>query len=142
MRRRRGLWLALGFALVLAVARAHALEALPPDWSAVAAEQHVVVITTNADGTPHETTVWLAVVAGQGYIRTGDTRWYPNIERIPDVVVRVAGKDYPLRAELASDAGEIRRVTDAFSAKYGWSDRVIHWFFTSSHVLRLAPRTT
>ena len=61
------------------------------------------LVTTNEDGTPRETTIWLAVVDGQGYIRTGHTHWEGNIERNPDVVLRIDNAEYPLRAEFVQD---------------------------------------
>ena len=116
-------------------------EPNPPDWNAVAKEETVVVLSENPDGKPHETTVWLAVVDGQGYIRTGNTSWYPNLERKPDIGVRVAGKDYDVRAELVTDDALQAKVVAAFNAKYGWSDTMVGWFFRGKpHVVRLAPR--
>jgi hypothetical protein len=113
-----------------------------PDWNAVAATDTVQVLTKNQDGTPKETTVWLAVVDGQGYIRTGNTRWWANIERDHDVRLRIEGNEYPLRVEVVEDPGLIQRVEDTFRAKYGWVDRALHAFRSGApHIMRLLPRT-
>ena len=121
---------------------AHAAESTaPPDWNAVAAVDTVEIITKNGDGTPRDTTIWLAVVDGKGYIRTGTTGWWNNIERDPDVLLRIERKEYPLRAVSVEDAPLRQRVEDAFRAKYGFYDRVVGFFFRSvPHIMRLDPR--
>ena len=117
------------------------LPAIAIDWASAGAERVVEIVTRNADGTPRETKIWLAVVDGQGYARTGGTRWWGNIERDPEVVLRVAGAEHPLRAELVTDPGLAAKVQAALRTKYGWSDRLIAPFrFGDTHVLRLAPR--
>lgn len=130
--------------LVLAAAvalRPPSAAAASPDWNAVAATDTVEVITKNADGTLKDTTVWLVVVDGQGYIRTGNTRWWSNIERDHDVALRIEGKEYPLRVELVEDPELRQRVVDAFRAKYGWVDRAMDAIRSSTpHVMKLTPR--
>lgn len=116
--------------------------AASPDWRAVAATDTVEVVTKNTDGTLKDTTIWLVVVDGQGYIRTGNTRWWNNIERDHDVVLRIEGNEYPLRVEVVEDSGLRQQVVDAFRAKYGWIDRVMDPFRSSPpHVMKLLPRT-
>ncbi|HYB13083.1 MAG TPA: DUF2255 family protein [Myxococcota bacterium] len=136
---RWGPLLVLG-ALLLSATRAPA-DPASPDWNAVAGVDTVEVVTKNADSTPRHTTVWLAVVDGRGYIRTGATGWWSNIERDPDVVLRIEGKEYPLRAVSVEDPALRQRVEDTFRAKYGMSDRVVGFFFHSvPHIMRLDPR--
>jgi hypothetical protein len=111
------------------------------DWAAAGAERVVQIVTRNEDGTSRETKVWLVVVDGQGYVRTGGTRWWGNIERDPDVVLRVAGAEHAVRAELVGDAELAARVEAALRTKYGWSDRLMGPFrFGDTHILRLVPR--
>jgi hypothetical protein len=111
------------------------------DWSAAGAERVVRIVTRNEDATARETKIWLVVVDGQGYIRTGGTRWWRNVERDPDVLLRVAGAEHPVRAELVTDAELVRRVEAAMRTKYGWSDRLIAPFrFGDVHIMRLVPR--
>ena len=62
-----------------------------------------MILTTEADGAPRETTVWLVVVDGQGYVRTGDTHWHGNIARDPKIGVRIADRDYAVTAEHVTD---------------------------------------
>ena len=111
------------------------------DWSAAGAENVVEILTDNEDGTPRETKIWLVVVDGQGYIRTSGTRWYGNVERDLEVVLRVAGAEHPLRAELVTDEALVEKVVTAFRVKYGFSDRMAGLIrFGDTHILRLVPR--
>jgi len=128
--------------LLHAASGARALEPAPTDWTPLAEVQEIQVLSENPDATPRETTVWLAVVDGQGFIRTGNTSWYPNLEQRPSIGVRVAGREYAVRAELIDEDEALRdRVFAAFRAKYGWSDRMVGWFFPGDpHIIRLAPR--
>jgi hypothetical protein len=113
----------------------------PPDWSAVADEGTVVILTRNPDASWRDTTVWMVVVDGRAYLRTRNTRWLRNIERDPNVVLRVAGEDHPLRALGVEDPARVEQVEQALREKYGWQDRLRGWFFRGdSNVLQLAPR--
>ena len=116
-------------------------RAAAPDWNAAAGVQTVEIVTTNEDGTPRETTIWLAVVDGQGYIRTGNTHWEGNIERNPDVVLRIEKAEYPLRAEFVQDAALRTRIEQVFREKYGFSDAFIGVFRGGEpKIMHLAPR--
>src|SRR5262245_61088300 len=125
----------------LVLAALFALEAAPSDWTPLAEVEEIQVLSENADGSAEETTVWLAVVDGHGFIRTGNTSWYPNLERKPDIGVRVSGKEYAVRAELIEDQALREKVIAEFRRKYGWSDVFVDWVFPGDgHVLRLASR--
>ena len=100
----------------------------PPDWSAIKDVDTVSVGTTNADGTVRYTTVWLVVVGGRGYLRTGDTSWGANVDRNPNVTLVIGEQEFALRADLVEADDERALVTKAFNDKYGWSDSMISWF--------------
>lgn len=125
----------------LALGLAAPATAGAPDWNAVAAVDTVEIVTADEDGTPRETTIWLAVVDGQGYIRTSNTRWAENIARNPDVVLRIEGTEYPLRVEYIEDEALRARVHQTFRDKHGFSDAFIS-VFRSSHpkIMRLNER--
>ena len=111
------------------------------DWAAADAERVVEIVTHDEDGSPRETKIWLVVVDGQGYIRTGGTRWWGNVERDPDVVLRVAGAEHPLRAELVTHEALLEKVVAAFRSKYGFSDRMAGLMrFGDTHIMRVVPR--
>jgi hypothetical protein len=102
----------------------------------------VTVGTLNEDGTPRETTIWLVVVDGTGFIRTGGTRWGDNAERDPDVTLHVAGQEHALRAERIVDPALIARANAAFREKYGTSDRISGFFrFGDVRIFRLGERS-
>ena len=101
----------------------------------------VKVLTHDEDGEVRETKVWLAVVNGEGYLRTGGTRWGGNVERDPDIVLRIGASEYALRAEFVEDDALRQRVTEEFRAKYGFSDRMISVFRGGRpRIMRLLPR--
>jgi hypothetical protein len=111
------------------------------DWAAVAEEGVPTIVTHDADGSERVTKLWLVVLDGQGAIRTGDTRWYHNIQRDPNVVFWVGGYAYPMRAEPITDDALRKRVITAFREKYGWQDWLIHPFGAPhANLMWLRPR--
>ena len=123
-----------------ALAASGAAEA--QDWGAIGATDVVVVVTRNQDGSDRETKVWIVVVDGRAYIRTAATRWYGNVERDPDIVLRVGEDEFPLRAVLVTDAPLAEHVEAAFRKKHGFWDAFMEIFrFGEAHVMHLAPRT-
>jgi hypothetical protein len=113
-----------------------------PDWSTVAQVEEIEAITADADGAPRETTVWLAVVDGQAYLRTsGGSTWGDNLERNPDLVVRIEGAEHPVRAVFIEDDALRGRVIETFREKYGVSDALVDVFRGSRpRIMRLDPR--
>jgi hypothetical protein len=112
-----------------------------PDWDAVAEVQEVQVLTHDEDGEERDTTVWLSVVDGQGYIRTGGTRWGDNVVRDPEIVLEIEGREYPLRVEFVEDDALRERIGAAFREKYGWFDGFMQIFRGSRpKIMRLLPR--
>lgn len=130
---------ALGFALAVWLLSPVSI-ADAPDWNALADESVIEVLTHDADGDLRETTVWVGVVDGVGFVRTSDTRWRENIARDADVVVRIAEQEYPLRAELVTDDALRARVNQVFRAKYGLTDRILGWFGNEGGKYQLALR--
>jgi hypothetical protein len=111
------------------------------DWQRFADEQTVTAVTRDEDGSVRETTVWLLVLDGDAFLRTGGTRWGGNVERDPEIDVRVAGEEVPVRVELIEDPELRQRVIDGFREKYGFSDRLVALFRGSTPlIMRLAPR--
>jgi hypothetical protein len=113
----------------------------PVVWDRVAGEETAEIVTRDSDGAPRETTVWLVVVNGDGFLRTSASRWFGNIERDPDVVLRIGGAAHPLRAERVADPALAARVQAAFREKYGFSDRALGWIgLRGANLLRLRER--
>jgi len=125
--------------LLAPLAAAQGEEAI--EWDRYSEEGTVEVITTNEDGSARETKVWLAVVDGQGYIRTGNTRWGGNIERNPEIVLRIGETELPLRVEFVTDQTERDAVKDALRAKHGFSDWILNPIRGKNpKIMRLVPR--
>ncbi len=62
---------------------------------------------------------------GEWVERTGDSRWWQNLERDPNCRVRLLGIDYPVRVEFVTGHEEKVRIDDAFVEKYGWLERIL-----------------
>jgi hypothetical protein len=127
--------------LLLVSLGASAQEPADSGLKGAAEAGQVKILTRNEDASIRDTTIWIVLVGDEAFIRTGSTRWYGNIERDPEVVLRVGENEFPLRAELVTDEPLLERVHTAFREKYGFSDRMVGWFrFGDSHIMRLVPR--
>jgi len=117
-------------------------EGATPDWSTVSDVHEVHVLTTNQDGSLRETTIWFTSVAGQAFIRTSaSTTWGDNVERNPDISLRIEKVEYPFHAVFITDAATRAAVVAAFRAKYGWPDRLLGFMRGSTpRIMRLDPR--
>ena len=128
--------------LVLLAALLCAAPALAEvDWSAHASDDTVVVVSRDPDGALRERTIWLLVLGGQPYIRTGSsTVWGENVLRDPNVTLKVGAEQAQLRAERVTDAALLERVTAAFRAKYGFGDVLAGIIRGDPIVFRVSPR--
>jgi hypothetical protein len=128
--------------LALALCAPLSAQAAGPDWNAVAAVEEVDVLTTNEDGSARDTVIWLAVLDGQGYIRTSrSTTWGGNVERQPDIALRIEEQEYPLRAGFVTDEALREQIVATFREKYGWTDGAMNFMRGSNpRIMRLDPR--
>ncbi len=133
----------VSFAVVLAVSLALlARGALAFDWAPFEQESVIHLLTHDEDGDARETKVWVVVVAGAGYVRTNASQWLENVQRNPELQVKLRGYDYLMRAEEVRDAALRERVEEAFKEKYGLAQRTMSLLrFREPTVLRLVPRT-
>lgn len=122
--RRGGSPAAISFSTALAVLVAAGASAVVPgiDWSAYAEAGTVVVLHADEDGRRRETTIWVCVSDGHGYVRGGGGRWVGNTRRDGDVGLRIGKVELAVHATPVTDAAELERVTAAFRAKYGFGD--------------------
>jgi len=110
------------------------------DWAPAREESVVEIVTTDADGDPRETSIWIVVLDDAGYVRTNDSEWLANIRRGSPVLLRVAQQDQAVSASEIDDADTKQRVEEAFKAKYGGLQRVMSALrMREPTVLRLAP---
>jgi hypothetical protein len=129
------------FALLAALLCAAQLARADVDWSAHASDDTVVVVTRDADGAVRDRTIWLLVLDGHPYIRTGSgTTWGENALRDRAVSLRLGDEDVALRAERVTDAASLERIATAFHAKYGFADTLSGFIRGEPIVFRLEPR--
>ena len=119
-----------------------AAGAVGPDWNAVTAVKEVDVLTTNEDGNSRETTIWFTLLDGQAYIRTsGSTTWGDNVERNPDIALRIEEVEYLFHAAFITDEAKREKVVASFRKKYGWIDGFLNFVRGSSpRIMRLDSR--
>jgi hypothetical protein len=111
-------------------------------WNEMAGVNTVTITTSNEDGTPRETTIWLLVLDGYPYVRTGSTRWGTNAERDPDVKLHVGERDFLLRAVPVTEPILTERLQKAYREKYGWSDALVGLLpGAGTKFFRLDPRS-
>ena len=96
-----------------------------PKWSELNGEEEITITGNQEDGTTRELIIWFAVVDGQGYIRTRDTTWHREIERDPNVSLRIAGRDHPVRVSAVVEGALYDRVNAAYTEKYGVMSDVV-----------------
>ena len=113
-----------------------------PDWKAVVAVEEVDVLTTDEDGNSRETVIWFTLLDGRAYIRTsGSTTWGDNVERDPDIVLRIEEAEYPLHAAFITGEAEREQIVASFREKYGWFDGLVNFVRGSSpRIMRLDAR--
>ena len=89
----------------------------------------VVLITSDAEGRPHETMLWVVEVEGTPYLRGGrEAGWLARLRREPNVELERAGHLGSWRASPAEDGAILRSVNEAMALKYGFADRMLHLF--------------
>ena len=93
------------------------------DWAEADDHWSIHIVTVDPDGGERVTQIWLALEGGQRVLRTGDSRWWANLERTSECVLRMGGLDYSMRSQTVDLAEERERIDRAFVEKYGWIER-------------------
>lgn len=120
----RSFWPIVGV-LGLACASAVPIAQQPIDWRAADDRWSLHIVTLDPDGGERVTRIWLAALDGRGALRTGNSRWWQNLERDASSRIRLLGIDYPVRIEVVTEHEERARIDDAFVEKYGWLERTL-----------------
>lgn len=101
------------------------------DWATVADRQMILVSTTDPDGEPRTTRLWIVVVGESGYLRSADTQWAQDIERDPNFLLIAGDASYPVSAtRVPFGTDEHSRVMNAYSDKYGLLGRTVLRFYS------------
>jgi hypothetical protein len=126
------------------VAEAETPSRRAPDWDALSEVERIEIVTHDEDGDVRETTIWFAVVDGQGFVRSGESaRWSDNVVRDPNVALRIERVEYPLVADFIEDDALRERVVAAFREKYGWTDGFLHFLRVRGdhpRIMHMLPR--
>lgn len=130
MMRRVGIGLFAAF-LLLACGRSTSPAQEPLDWSSLVDRQMILVTTTDPEGEPRTTRLWIVVQEGSGYLRSADTRWSRDVTRDPSFLLIVDDLSYSVRATpVPYGTDEHARVMDAYAEKYGLLGRTVLRFYT------------
>jgi hypothetical protein len=85
--------------------------------------REVRIETTSLDGArTHRTIIWIVTAGDEVFIRSVRGiagRWYREARQRPEVTIHADNQAIPVVAVLANDAESVRKVSDAFEAKYG-----------------------
>jgi len=85
--------------------------------------REVRIETISLDGsTNHRTWIWIVKSGDEAFVRSErgvEGRWYREVRAQPDAMLHVEAEAIPVTVVLADDPDSIRRVSDAFTAKYG-----------------------
>lgn len=80
-----------------------------------------VSIVTGGESRPVRTTIWVAVEAGEVYVRSvrgEDGRWFQRAVEDRDVVLELGQYRIPFRAEPAEDEASVEAASRGFRRKY------------------------
>ena len=88
------------------------------DWAKIGESEIVEILSHNDDGELHETQTWIVVVDDVGYVRSTNRRLFANIERDPEVALRVDGREIRLHAAMNEDPAVAEGVAQAHLNKY------------------------
>jgi hypothetical protein len=127
--------------LLATTAVAHAAVAETLDWKQYAEVEVVEVLSSDEDDSTRTTKVWLAVVDGQAYIRTSNTRWGSNVVRDPEIVLRIGDDELEVQVHFIEDPPLRERVVQAFREKYGLIDKLLGFLRSANpKIMRLDSR--
>ncbi|MEU2164146.1 DUF2255 family protein [Streptomyces sp. NPDC019208] len=82
----------------------------------------IILWVRRADGRWSDRTAWVVVLDGEAYVRSAfgqRSAWYRQVLRHAEVEVEVAGARLTATLRPAEDPELVRRVSDAYRAKYG-----------------------
>lgn len=103
------------------------------DWSFSDAYQEVLLETQTWYGIPHSVTTVCAAKGDKLYVPSvyfeggawGDKFWNRNVERDPNVRIKLGDTVYPLVAVVVDDPAELRSAMGALAEKYPlWKDQL------------------
>jgi hypothetical protein len=121
-------WLSLLLSLVLFVPLGCAsipVSTVALDWADADESWSIQVVTVDPDGADRVTRIWMAVEAGEGVLRTNNSRWWANLTRDPKIRVRHRGADHLFSVKLVTEQSEKVRIDEVFLKKFGGWERMM-----------------
>ncbi len=87
----------------------------------------VVLSTTDAEGSVHETRLWVVEHDGALWLRAGvpSSAWLQRLRGHPEVRLQRAGIVHRYRAVPSDDAGLRAAINAKIAEKYGWAESLI-----------------
>ncbi len=129
----RQIMIAAGLAILILVATAETLS-----------RGEVVTITTvAANGTMHDTPLWIVEIDGELYLRSGsrNAQWLARLDNESIVWIEIKGVRQRFNAvPRADDAHARERVNRAMAKKYGVADRLLGLFVDAGDSVPIALR--
>ena len=88
--------------------------------------------TGRSSGNPHTIEIWFALEGSTLYMLSGGGRrsdWVRNLIALPEVTVRIAGRDLQGRARIVTDDAESQTARDLLVSKYqaGYAGDLASW---------------
>ena len=107
-------------------------------WGTLAAESFCYITTVGrVSGRPHRIEIWFALQGATVYVLSGGGRasdWVRNLEKAPEVTVRIGQRQFTGQARVISASAEARLARESVLSKYqpghrgdlsAWGDRAL-----------------
>ncbi len=95
------------------------------DWSFTNEHREIAIETRTPWLLPHSVTIVCAARDGRFFVgaRNPDgKRWVANVDRDPEVRLKIGGRVYEQRLLPLEDPADLRSAYEAYAAKYGWPE--------------------
>ncbi len=95
------------------------------DWSFANEHREIAIETRTPWLIPHSVTTFCAAKDGRFFVgaRNPETKsWVANVDRDPEVRIKIGDRLFEQRLVVLDDPAEIRLAYSAYAAKYGWPD--------------------
>ena len=92
------------------------------DWSFTDAHREIAIETRSPWLLPHSVTIVCSAKDGRFFIGARDPdgkRWVKNVDRDPDVRLKIGGRVYEQRLVALEDAEDVTAAYESYTAKYG-----------------------
>ncbi len=114
-------------------------------WSVAASpsDEVAVLVTRDADGEAHETSIWVVEDGGNLWLRSGSPKsaWLARLRRSPDIELERAGRRRSYHAVPVETPDALARVNAKMAEKYGASETLVGLYSDRSEsvAIRLEP---